>query len=211
MSLENIKGTYDTFFSLGDLCVSAIQLRKNNLRPFAGPLDWVGSSSLSNVNRILQNQFAGFLELQNLRAVTYASDSDLWVFDEIQNIVFNHDFKTDKNTLSNLATFPEVKEKYNRRIKRFFEKMESSQRILFIRTEAELEEVLILESILSSIVKNDFRILIVNHSNVTEMVEKEWSLNRVSIVELPEEGKWDTNDVYWKKIFEKVYFKEGEI
>jgi len=31
MSLKDISGTYDAIFSLGDLCLAAVQLRKNNL------------------------------------------------------------------------------------------------------------------------------------------------------------------------------------
>ncbi|EHL78862.1 DUF1796 family putative cysteine peptidase [Bacillus smithii] len=46
MSLEDIKGTYDSVFSLGDLCLTSIQLKKNNLRPFSGVLDWMASPSL---------------------------------------------------------------------------------------------------------------------------------------------------------------------
>jgi Putative papain-like cysteine peptidase (DUF1796) len=40
MSLKDISGNYVAIFSLGGDCLEAIQLRKNNLRPFAGVLDW---------------------------------------------------------------------------------------------------------------------------------------------------------------------------
>ncbi|MBY0090734.1 peptidase [Priestia aryabhattai] len=205
MSLENIKGNYDAIFSLGDLCLTAIQLRENNLRPFSGVLDWVASPSLETVNRLLQNRFSNFLDLSNLKPIKYVSEWDLFVLDEVNNIGFNHDFKTDKNTLTHLGGYPEVKEKYDRRIQRFLEKMSTSQRILFVRTEATLKEVQELESILSGMVKNDFRILVVNHTNVHDMTEKNWPLEKVCLVELPNNDIWNANNNYWKKIFEGIF------
>jgi len=211
MSLEKVKGNYDAIYSLGDLCLAAIQLRKNNLRPFAGPLDWMSSPSLSNVSRLLQNQFNGFMDLPNLNPTGYSTGVDsltpyLVVVDEAYQIVSSHDFRADQNTLSNLATYSQVKEKLNRRIQRFLEKIVNGQRILFIRTESTFKETLELESILSKMVKNDFQILIVNHSNdVSDMTEKNWPLERVSVVELPNHDKWGANDHYWKKIFEGVH------
>ncbi|MBA2873400.1 DUF1796 family putative cysteine peptidase [Thermaerobacillus caldiproteolyticus] len=205
MGLEVIKGTYDSVFSLGDLCLTAIQLKKNNLRPFSGVLDWMASPSLSNVNRLLRNRFAGFMDLPNLRIIGYATDQLICVSDDAYQIVSNHDFEVGKNTLSYLGGYPEVKEKFDRRIRRFLEKMETSQRILFVRTEGTFEEVLELESVLSEMVKNDFRILLVNHSNVNGIVEKNWPIERVCVVELPNHDKWNANDHYWKTIFDGVH------
>ncbi|MCM3197151.1 DUF1796 family putative cysteine peptidase [Priestia megaterium] len=203
MSLENIKGSYDAIFSLGDLCLTSIQLEKNNLRPFSGPLDWMASPSLKDVSRLLQNRFSGFMELPNLAVRGYGAVDNFLVIDEAYNIVSNHDFATDKNTLSHLATYPEVKEKFNRRIRRFLEKMNTSQRVLFIRTEGTFEEILELELILSGIVKNDFRILLVNHSSVNGIIEKNWPLKRVCAIELPNDNIWN-NDRYWKMILSEV-------
>ncbi|KOR79096.1 peptidase [Bacillus sp. FJAT-21352] len=205
MSLKDISGNYDAIFSLGDLCLAAIQLRKNNLRPFAGVLDWVGSPTLPYVNRLLQNQFADFLNPHNLKPIKYLSQWDLYVLDEYYNIGFNHDFKTDKNTLTHLGGYPEVKEKYDRRIQRFLEKMTTSQRILFVRTEGTFEDVKELESILSGMVKHDFRILVVNHTEVNGIVEKSWPLEKVCVIELPNHDKWNANDYHWKTILSGVH------
>ncbi|MED1488612.1 DUF1796 family putative cysteine peptidase [Bacillus smithii] len=204
MSLEDIKGTYDSVFSLGDLCLTSIQLKKNNLRPFSGVLDWMASPSLSNVNRLLKNRFVGFMDLPNLRIIGYASDQLICVSDDGYQIVSNHDFEVGKNTLSHLGGYPEVREKFDRRIKRFLEKMETSKRILFVRTEGTFEEVLELESILSKMVKHDFRILIVNHTDVSGLTEKNWPIERVSVVELPNQDIWNANDHFWKMMFDGV-------
>lgn len=205
MSLEDIKGNYDAVFSLGNVCLGAIQLKKFNLRPFSGVLDWVSTYSLPDVNRLLQNRFAGFLDPPNLKVLGYATDLDLLVQDQVYNIYFNHDFKTDKNTVDNLADYPEVKEKYNRRIARFLKKMETCQRILFIRTEGTFEEIKELVTILSEMVKNDFQLLVVNHTKVNVMMEQNWNLEKVTVVELPDDEKWDSNDHYWATIFSGVH------
>lgn len=203
MSLEDIKGNYDAIFSLGDLCLASIQLKKNNLRPFSGVLDWIASPALSDVNRLLRNRFVGFMDLPNLRIIGYADDN-ICVSDDAYHMVSNHDFPADRNTLTHLATYPEVKEKYDRRIHRFLEKMNTSKRVLFVRTEGSFEDILELESILSSLVKNDFRILLVNHTNVGGMIEKDWPLERVCAVELPNQDKWEGNHHYWKAMLDEV-------
>lgn len=207
LGLENIKGAYDSTFSLGHLCLAAMQLRKFQLRPFSGVLDWVGSPDLTNVNRLLRQQFSDFLNPAHIKPIKYLSPEDVYVLDEVYNIGFNHDFKTDKNTLTHLGGFPEIKEKYDRRIKRFLEKMATSERILFIRTEGSFEEVQELESILSNMVKNDFRLLVVNHKDIDKMVEVDWPLAKTTVVELPDKEIWNENDPYWEKIFEGVTLK----
>lgn len=204
VNLKEIKGNYDAIYSLGNLCLAALQLRKFNLRPFAGVLDWVGSHSLPHVNRLLQSRFSGFMELPNLEVIGQASEKDFFVIDHAYQIVFNHDFKTDKNTPTNLTAYPEVKEKYDRRVQRFLEKMETSNRILFIRTEGSFKEVQELESILSQMVKNDFQLLLINHTDVTTMTECNWPLEKVCSLELPNQEKWNGNDHYWKEILKDV-------
>ncbi|WHH56625.1 DUF1796 family putative cysteine peptidase [Bacillus paralicheniformis] len=58
-------------FSLGHLCLTAIQLKNNDLRPFSGPLDWVTIHSLTDLNLLLRNRFTGFMEPKNLRVIGY--------------------------------------------------------------------------------------------------------------------------------------------
>jgi len=205
--LHKLKGTYDSIFSLGHLCLAAMQLRKFQLRPFSGVLDWVGSPQLSKVNLLIKNRFSDFLNINHLKPDRYLSPTDLYVHDFVYDIGFNHDFKTDKNTLTHLGGYSEVKAKYDRRINRFLEKMNTSKRILFIRTEAteaKFEDVKELETILSNMVAGDFHILLVHHKNISHMIEKPYPLSSVTLVELPNKEIWDENDPYWAKIFQGV-------
>jgi hypothetical protein len=204
MSLKEIKGSYDAIFSLGDLCLASIQLRKNNLRPFAGVIDWMGSPFLHDVNRLLTNRFTSFMELQHLTIRGYANADMLLVSDDTYNIMSNHDFVASKNTLTYLATYPEVKAKFDRRIKRFIEKMETSRRILFVRTEGTFDDVLELDEVLSRLVKQEYRILVINHTNVSGIVEKSWPLERVCALEFPNIEIWEGNNHLWKEVLDGI-------
>jgi hypothetical protein len=119
MRLQELKGSYDAIFSLGDLCLSSIQLQNNNLRPYSGVLDWMASPKLSDVNRLLKNRFIGFMDLPNLRIIGYADDN-ICVSDEAYHFVSNHDFEVGPNTLTHLGTYPEVREKFDRRLNVFW-------------------------------------------------------------------------------------------
>ncbi|MBB6669398.1 DUF1796 family putative cysteine peptidase [Cohnella nanjingensis] len=206
MKLHEIKGTYDAIFSLGDLCLASIQLRQNNLRPFAGVLDWMGSPLLSNVNRLLKYRFYGFMDSSHLSILGYAGDK-IVVSEDAYHIVSNHDFESGKNTLSHLATYPQVKDKFDRRIQRFLKKMDTCERILFVRTEGDMEDAEALQKILSGLVRNDFRVLIVNHADVRDLVEDDWPLKKVCAVRLPAVDKWTGNDHLWRKLFEGIELK----
>ncbi|MDF2855968.1 MAG: peptidase [Neobacillus sp.] len=207
VGLETINGNYDAIFSLGDLCLASIQLRKHNLRPFAGVIDWMGSPFLYDVNRLLKNKFQGFMELSNLSIRGYANEQNLLVADDQYNIMSNHDFDTARNTLAYLATYPEVKAKFDRRINRFLNKLETSKRILFVRTEGTFDEVLALEETLSKLVKGDFRILVINHSNVNDIVVQNWPLEKVCSLEFPNIEKWEGNNALWDRILKDVHIK----
>lgn len=209
MRLTDLKGNYDAIFSLGDLCLASLQLRKINLRPFAGPLDWMSSPSLPNVSRLLKNRFAGYMDKSNLIPSGYSTGVDsseqyLCLTDMGYQIVSSHDFKASQNTFSNLATYPEVRAKFDRRIKRFLEMLSTGKRILFIRTEGSFDEVLELETVLSELVKNDFAILLVNHTGTNQLIEKDWPVEKVCAIDLPNIEKWEGNNHYWRDILNGI-------
>ncbi|MEK8129889.1 DUF1796 family putative cysteine peptidase [Paenibacillus filicis] len=213
MNLQELQGTYDGIYSLGNLCLTSIQLEKNNLRPYSGVFDWVASLELSKVNRLLANRFADFMRPRHLRVVGYA-DECICVSDDYNHIVSNHDFHIGPNSLTYLGGYPAVMEKYNRRIGRFLDHMQSCMRILFVRTEATLEDAEELESVLSELVKHDFRVLVVNHADVRELVEQHWPLARVCAVQLPkgEEGdKWSQNDFWWTALLQGIVYEETSV
>ena len=207
MNLSQLKGEYDAIFSLGDLCLASIQLKKHNLRPYSGVLDWMASIDLSQVNELLENRFIGFLEYDNLRVIGYADDF-ICVSDDGYNLVSNHDFDGEKNTLNYLGGYAEVMEKYERRIQRFLSEMENAKRILFVRTEGTLEDAAVLQDVLSRIVKHDFSILLINHTYVPGIVEKSWPLDKVCSIEFPNIDKWEGNHDLWKEVLSGIRLRK---
>ncbi|WP_419957770.1 DUF1796 family putative cysteine peptidase [Psychrobacillus psychrotolerans] len=203
MNLSQLKGEYDAIFSLGDLCLASIQLKKHNLRPYSGVLDWMASPELSMVNELLENRFIGFLEYDNLRVIGYADDF-ICVSDDGYNFVSNHDFDGEKNTLTYLGGYAEVMEKYERRIQRFLSEMENAKRILFVRTEGTLEDAAVLQDVLSKLVKHDFSILLINHTYVQGIVEKSWPLEKVCSIEFPNKDKWEGNHDLWEEVLSGI-------
>jgi hypothetical protein len=203
MDLSQLKGEYDAIFSLGDLCLASIQLKKHNLRPYSGVLDWMASVELSKVSELLENRFLNFLEYDNLRVIGYA-DTFICVSDDGYNLVSNHDFDGEKNTLTYLGGYAEVMEKYERRIQRFLSEMNNAKRILFVRTEGTLEDAAVLQDVLSRLVKNDFSVLLINHTYVQGIVEKSWPLEKVCSIEFPNKDKWEGNHDLWKEVLSGI-------
>ncbi|WP_144510783.1 DUF1796 family putative cysteine peptidase [Bacillus sp. FJAT-22090] len=203
MDLSQLKGKYDAIFSLGDLCLASIQLKKHNLRPYSGVLDWMASLELSKVNLLLENRFVGFMNYENLRIIGYADDC-ICVSDDGYNMVSNHDFSKEKNTLQYLGSYDEVMEKYERRIQRFLKKMKTARRILFVRTEGTLEEAAALQDVLAKLVKHDFSVLLINHAPVTGIVEKSWPLEKVCSIEFPNTEKWEGNNELWEEVLSGI-------
>jgi len=206
LDLSQLKGKYDAIFSLGDLCLASIQLKKHNLRPYSGVLDWMASPELSKVNELLENRFIGFLDYDNLRVIGYA-DSFICVSDDGYNLVSNHDFDGEKNTLTYLGAYAEVMEKYERRIQRFLSEMDNAKRILFVRTEGTLEDAAVLQDVLSRIVKHDFSILLINHTYVQGIVEKSWPLEKVCSIEFPNKDKWEGNHDLWEEVLSGIHLR----
>ncbi|MFP7170224.1 DUF1796 family putative cysteine peptidase [Terribacillus sp. 7520-G] len=205
MGNELIKGGYDAVFSLGDLCLGAIQMKKNNLRPFSGPLDWMGTPLLTSVIQLFEKRFSDFMLLENLRIVGYATDKMLLVSDDRNLVMSNHDFDTANNSLNQLTAYPSVKEKLDRRVNRLLDRLMTAQRILFVRTNATLEDTAELQRVLRSIIANDFRILVVNHGPVSGIVEKHWPIDDVYSVELPDGEIWEGNNALWAQLFQDVH------
>ena len=67
MKLDEIKKNYDLIVSLGSSCSPAAHLRRNNLRKFSMPFDWIVTPNLPDVGRVIQNQFQDFMLLENLQ------------------------------------------------------------------------------------------------------------------------------------------------
>ncbi len=202
MRIADIKGKYDDIFSLGQLCYISIQLEKNGLRPYSGVLDWVGSPNLSSVNRLLLNRFQGFMDRHQMECIGTAGDKLYLVQDKLYDIYSNHDFFVAQNDPKLLEAYPSVKTKYDRRVARFLEKVDTAERLLFVRSGGTYEEAKELLEILDDLVRNDYVLLFLDPGQADEIEENDWPLERVCSVNVPHVDKlWNDSDHIWKELF----------
>ncbi|MED2765970.1 DUF1796 family putative cysteine peptidase [Bacillus thuringiensis] len=189
LKFKEIQGSYDDVISLGENCFTAINLKKYKLRKYSGPLDWFLSPNLSSINKLLKNNFIDFMNLKNMHVMVgenlIFNDGERQpilshiVKDEKYNITSYHDFSIVSNEDWSI-TYPDFKQKLNRRIDNFYKVLQDSQSILFVRWGGDFTETLELQSVLTNIVKNKFKILLLNPTgNENEINELDWGINNV--------------------------------
>jgi len=124
---------YDFIFSLGAACSCTQMLRKAQLQFASYPLDWLFGSDLAGRVDIVISRFERFLEIDDL---SYSHSERSISCDAYHNafndLTFNHDFEAGKSLNE---TFPAVKEKYDRRIKRLFDRIDQAKSVLGVYIE----------------------------------------------------------------------------
>ena len=110
---------------IGGSCCSASQLKARNKRYSSLPFDWLAHVKLNLALDFLLNNFEGFL-IRNQLAFVKREKHEAH-FKMPNGIVFKHDFKSD-----NLEDFPKVEKKYQRRIKRLYQKINHARSLLFV-------------------------------------------------------------------------------
>ena len=120
-------------FPLGYNCDCATFLRNKGLRRYALPFDWLTGATIQTRINLLKNKFEGFLEKENLQPIATTQNSPRkgtkHYLDTNTGFKFFHDFSLNK-TLD--EDFPSIKQKYDKRIKRFYDLVEQSDTIAFI-------------------------------------------------------------------------------
>ncbi|MDF1995951.1 DUF1796 family putative cysteine peptidase [Peribacillus frigoritolerans] len=212
MTLDNIMQPYDTIISLGSTCQTAYQIKRKNLRNFSGPIDWMISPYLSDVNRLLKMRFKNFMDFNNLTLQGKLSNITYIVKDNLYNIESYHDFPILLNSENYLSTYSIFKSKLCRRINTFYKMCKNCDSILFVRIGANYDEVVELISILKKIVKKEFTILIINFSTNPEVMEQNWGIDNVSSVEIQDTfpTRWQGCDTSWDKIFKGISLRSSE-
>lgn len=124
-----MKKRYDIIYSLGYNCACAGYLRDLKLRLCSGPFDWVFGPSLKARAELIARNFEGYLNLECLEnRETPNPEHDLY-FDACSKTFFVHDFPPG---VPAEKSFDAVREKYARRISRFYENVSRSKRALFV-------------------------------------------------------------------------------
>lgn len=194
LEMKKLQGMYDDVISLGENCYTAIHLKKYKLRKYSGPLDWFVSPNLSSINTLLKNKFVDFMDLKNMQAMP---EKNVVFNDGVIQPVFSHIIKDTKYNVTSYHDFPVIpnedwfityhdfKQKLGRRIDNLYERKHNSQSILFVRWGGSLTEALELQTVLSNIVKNNFKILLLYPTGLeNEINELEWGLDHVFPVQV---------------------------
>lgn len=184
MRLQDLQGTYNSVFSLGRRCLTAIHLEENRLRTFPGIIDWMAAPELSSINYLIKHRFARFMEIENMQVVGKYNQQFI-VYDDYSHIYSYHDFFIDDNTEHHLHTYMEFKLKLNKRIERFLACLENDEKVLFVRIQGLYRDVVELQKVLAETVTNDFRVLVVNNGTRNKVVELDWNIDKVCVIEIP--------------------------
>ena len=124
---------YDVVFSLGAACLCSQMLRKKDLQFSSYPLDWVANKDFAFRTDLLVSDFDFFFDKEDLY---FTGDSNGMedhpcevCINKRTGMGFPHDFSfgVDFET-----AFPEVKAKYDRRVKRLLDDIERNKNILIV-------------------------------------------------------------------------------
>ena len=125
---------FDIIYSLGLDCACAKYLIKFGLRSCSGPFDWLSGANFSTRMNLILNDFSGFFEKDEIKLLTPSKDKTMnFRTDDYHNIAkgfaYYHDFRSgipfDEEYLN-------VKQKYDRRIKRFLRNINEKKKVLLV-------------------------------------------------------------------------------
>jgi len=129
-----MKQKYDVVYSIGRDCACAMYMKSAHLRTCSGPFDWLTNATFETRIDLIVNDFRDFLNRDDIAPLkkdpTRPNDETCDYYQNIRNdFYYYHDFPVgvpfDKS-------FPDVSEKYRRRIVRFYDNVNKSKRVLFI-------------------------------------------------------------------------------
>lgn len=207
MELHELKGGYDVLCSLGHNCLPASQLNHSKIRNIAGVIDWMMSPHLSGVSALLRDRFRHVMLRDNLRYHGASSDSGCYVIrDAAYDLYSVHDFPMEDNDPDILESYSGLKQKLDYRANRFLQLMQSGKRIFFLRTEATSYETEELLHVLDNLVVGDYKLLVVNHAQVSNMVQIDYHLPNVCTLLIPEVANmFQDNHTLWRTILGGIY------
>lgn len=132
---------YDAVISLGSFCQVGAALWMYDKKNINSPLDNFGIKEWRNISVILKSRFKDYWQIENMakgKAVTERSSKhgdqrEIYkAYDNHYNLVSNHNFLADENPGSELATYPEFREKLQFLEKVFLEQCKVYDNIRFV-------------------------------------------------------------------------------
>lgn len=124
---------YDVIFSLGAACLCSQMLRKKNLQFCSYPLDWVSGGNFAFRVDLLVSDFKDYFNKEDLFFTGESNGQEEHPCEVCLNkrtgMGFPHDFPLG---IDFETSYPEVKAKYDRRIKRLIGDIEKNKDILIV-------------------------------------------------------------------------------
>lgn len=129
---------YDLIISLGEVCFTSVTLRKLGLQQYSYPFDWskgvlwdkCGEMGFIGKVNMIVNNFADAFNLVDLEEFSGDFEHEFkFVRNKKTGLQYIHDFPKDKSLEEE---FPYWNTKYQRRVKRLYEKISQSSQVLFV-------------------------------------------------------------------------------
>ena len=125
---------FDFVVSIGEDCACTSYLRRCKLQHNSYPFDWLTNASLGSRIDLIIDNFLDFFNIEDFKELKKkANNHNDKVFDLYENIkngfYFYHDFPAN---IPLEQAYVSVKEKYERRIRRFYKEIGDANKILFI-------------------------------------------------------------------------------
>ena len=134
MKRKNTPKKYDIIYSIGHDCSCSLYMIKAKLRACSGPFDWLTNADCKSRFELMLNDFEDFLKKDDLvlmpKPTLFPVSKNNDYYKNIKNdLYFWHDFPADKTFEE---AYPEIKQKYDRRIKRFYQNIGTKKRVLLV-------------------------------------------------------------------------------
>lgn len=125
---------YDIVYSIGRDCANSSFLKKRGLRVTSGPFDWLTKADFETRIRLICQDFADFLNKADLQIMEkpphIITDTACDYYENMRTgFYFYHDFPAG---VPLDESYPQIKEKYDRRIARFIKKVQEKERVLLV-------------------------------------------------------------------------------
>ena len=126
---------YDLIISMGEACMCSSNLRKRGLQRFSYPMDWVFGSSFAQRIGLIINKFQRYFEFDDFVALDEFDHDKYVIKNKFTNLGYNHDFCLNQGSWE--SQYNKVKAKYDRRISRLINMLESKskQKVLIVYVE----------------------------------------------------------------------------
>ena len=200
---QNLKSnkSYDVAVSLGTACIVANKMENSNLRLFSGPFDWIVGSP-ERVHYLIKNNFKDFFLYENME-IEGRKDGKFLVRDKLNWILSVHDFKETGNKIDEFE-YRKVMEKYERRIKRFYDWCRLSEKalfVIFISSEEDFSDVYTTKEVIHNYfpqLRFDILIVFLCPEKVSEIKIMDDDIYLAHIYH--DESNWAKSDLHWKNI-----------